>query len=169
MGRDPLGIWWNDRARALGYADGEALAAALGAKRYRLQQIYRAAARELVDALGTVNVLPQALRGELERLALPFDTVTPTVVRRSGDGQTTKGLFALHDGQEVEAVLMEHRGERNTVCISSQAGCAFACAFCATGQAGFSRHLSSSEIFDQARYFARTLALQGRKVTNIVF
>ncbi|MDE2571001.1 MAG: 23S rRNA (adenine(2503)-C(2))-methyltransferase RlmN, partial [bacterium] len=96
-------------------------------------------------------------------------TVTPTVVRRSGDGQTTKGLFALHDGQLVEAVLMEHHGERNTVCISSQAGCAFACAFCATGQGGFSRHLSAAEIFDQARYFARQLARAGRRVTNVVF
>jgi 23S rRNA (adenine2503-C2)-methyltransferase len=82
--------------------------------------------------------------------------------------QTTKGLFRLHDGNEVEAVLMEHHGDRNTVCFSSQAGCAYACTFCATGQAGFTRNLSATEIFDQVRYFARTLAAQGRKVTNLV-
>jgi 23S rRNA (adenine2503-C2)-methyltransferase len=69
----------------------------------------------------------------------------------------------------VEAVLMEHWGGRNTVCISSQAGCAYKCAFCSTGQAGFTRHLAADEIFDQARYFARRLAVDGRKLTNIVF
>jgi 23S rRNA (adenine2503-C2)-methyltransferase len=64
---------------------------------------------------------------------------------------------------------MEHHGERNTVCISSQSGCAYACAFCSTGQAGFTRHLTATEIFDQARYFAKQLARDGRKITNIVF
>jgi 23S rRNA (adenine2503-C2)-methyltransferase len=64
---------------------------------------------------------------------------------------------------------MQHHGERNTVCISSQAGCAYACAFCSTGQAGFTRHLTPTEIFDQARYFARLLHAQGRKITNVVF
>jgi 23S rRNA (adenine2503-C2)-methyltransferase len=78
-------------------------------------------------------------------------------------------LFRLHDGSEVETVLMEHHGGRNTVCISSQAGCAYACAFCATGQAGFTRNLSATEIFDQARYFARQLARDGRKITNVVY
>jgi len=70
---------------------------------------------------------------------------------------------------QVEAVLMEHRGDRTTVCISSQAGCAFACAFCATGQGGFSRHLRATEIFDQARFFAIELAKKGKKITNVVF
>ena len=162
-------IWWDDRAQAIGSRDGQSLAEELGLKRYRIDQLYRAAAKELLEDVASITVLPQTLRDELAARGFPFDTVAPSVVQRSNDRQTTKGLFALHDGQQVEAVLMEHRGERNTVCISSQAGCAFACAFCATGQAGFSRHLSSSEIFDQARYFARTLALQGRKVTNIVF
>jgi 23S rRNA (adenine2503-C2)-methyltransferase len=64
---------------------------------------------------------------------------------------------------------MEHTGDRTTVCISSQAGCAFACAFCSTGQAGFTRNLTAVEIFDQARYFARELASRGKRVTNVVF
>jgi 23S rRNA (adenine2503-C2)-methyltransferase len=64
---------------------------------------------------------------------------------------------------------MQHRGERNTVCISSQAGCAYACSFCSTGQAGFTRNLTATEIFDQARYFAKQLAREGRKITNVVF
>jgi 23S rRNA (adenine2503-C2)-methyltransferase len=64
---------------------------------------------------------------------------------------------------------MEHWGDRTTVCISSQAGCAYACAFCSTGQAGFTRNLGAVEIFDQARFFARELKARGKKITNIVF
>ncbi len=64
---------------------------------------------------------------------------------------------------------MEHFGDRNTVCISSQAGCAYGCAFCATGQGGFTRQLSATEIFEQARFFAQTLAQKGKRITNIVF
>ena len=91
------------------------------------------------------------------------------MVQRSRDAQTTKGLFRLGDGKEVEAVLMEHLGDRTTLCISSQAGCAFACAFCSTGQAGFSRNLTAGEIFDQAWFFARELAAREKRITNIVF
>lgn len=90
------------------------------------------------------------------------------MIQRSNDKQTTKGLFRLHDGYEVEAMLMEHHGDRNTVGISSQAGCAYACTFCATGQAGFSRNLTATEIFDRVRYFAKQLARQNRKITNVV-
>ena len=64
---------------------------------------------------------------------------------------------------------MEHHGDRTTLCISSQAGCAFACAFCSTGQAGFNRNLSAGEIFDQAWFFARELAAREKRITNIVF
>ncbi len=98
-----------------------------------------------------------------------FSAIEPMTLQRSKDGQTTKGLFRLRDGKEVEAVLMEHYGDRTTVCISSQAGCAFACAFCSTGQAGFTRNLSAGEIFDQAWFFARELAERGKRITNVVF
>ena len=64
---------------------------------------------------------------------------------------------------------MEHYGDRTTLCVSSQAGCAFACAFCSTGQAGFSRNLTAGEIFDQAWFFARELAPRGKRITNVVF
>jgi 23S rRNA (adenine2503-C2)-methyltransferase len=64
---------------------------------------------------------------------------------------------------------MEHYGDRTTVCISSQAGCAFACAFCATGQGGFNRNLTAGEIFEQALFFARTLAERKKRITNVVF
>ncbi len=162
-----LGI--DEKARRAGYADGAAFALAHGLKNYRLEQLYRAAAKEFVDDLADVTTLPKELRATLAGEGFAFDSVEPVVIQKSNDKQTTKGLFALADGAEVEAVLMEHFGERNTVCISSQAGCAFACSFCSTGQAGFTRQLEATEIFDQARYFARLLAKQNRRITNIVF
>jgi 23S rRNA (adenine2503-C2)-methyltransferase len=162
-------LWVEQKARRAGFSDGAELAAAYALKPYRLEQLYRAATKELVESLDSVSVLPHALRTSLNERGLRLDSVEPVVVQRSNDGQTTKGLFRLHDGNQVESVLMEHHGGRTTVCISSQAGCAFACAFCATGQAGFTRNLSADEIFDQARYFARELAGRGKKITNIVF
>ncbi len=165
----PASLWLDEKARAAGYADAAELAERHALKPYRLTQLYRAATKELVGALASVTVLPKELRASLGDERFPFDAVEPVVIQRSNDRQTTKGLFRLADGSEVEAVLMEHHGERNTVCISSQAGCAYKCAFCSTGQAGFTRHLRATEIFDQARYFARRLAEEKRKITNIVF
>src|SRR5262249_12148557 len=134
-----------------------------------LTQLYRAACKELAGDVRDVTTLPKELRTELHDRGLTFSCVEPTVVQRSNDGQTTKALFRLADGKEVEAVLMAHTGDRTTVCISSQAACAFACAFCSTGQAGFSRTLTAVEIFDQARYFARELISRGKCITNVVF
>ena len=162
-------LWIDEKARRAGYADGATFALAHGLKNYRLEQLYRAAAKEFIDDLADVTTLPKELRATLADEGFAFDSVEPVVIQKSSDKQTTKGLFALADGAEVEAVLMEHFGERNTVCISSQAGCAFACTFCSTGQAGFTRQLEATEIFDQARYFARLLAKQNRRITNIVF
>jgi len=167
--RTPQQIWFEEKARRGGYAGGEGLLASHAFKPYRLEQIYRAATKELVPALEAVSTLPKELRESLASQGFAFDSIVPVVVEGSRDGQTTKGLFRLADGSDVEAVLMEHYGERSTVCISSQAGCAYACAFCATGQAGFMRNLEATEIFDQAVYFARVLASRGKKVTNVVF
>ena len=169
MKRDAQALWIDEKARRAGFADGAAFARELELKPYRLQQIYRAATKELVADIADVTVLPKELRAKLQELNFAFDSVAPVVIQHSTDKQTTKGLFKLSDGAEVEAVLMEFYGDRNTVCISSQAGCAYACAFCSTGQAGFTRQLESSEIFDQMRYFARQLAQKGKRITNIVF
>jgi len=162
-------IWIDEAARRAGYSDGATFAAAHGFKNYRLAQLYRAATRELAEEVGDVTVLPKELRAALTAEGFRFEGVEPVVVEHSNDKQTIKGLFRLADGNEIEAVLMQHHGGRNTVCISSQAGCAYCCAFCATGQAGFTRHLSATEIFDQARYFARLLHARDAKITNVVF
>jgi 23S rRNA (adenine2503-C2)-methyltransferase len=167
--REPREIWLSGVVRRAGFSDGAAFAAEFDLRPYRLIQLYRAACRELAGSVGDLSTLPKDLRTRLTERGLAFSSVTPSVVQRSGDGQTTKALFRLPDGKEVEAVLMEHTGDRTTVCISSQAGCAFACAFCSTGQAGFTRNLSAVEIFDQARYFARELAPRGKRITNVVF
>jgi 23S rRNA (adenine2503-C2)-methyltransferase len=162
-------LWVEQKARRAGFADAAGLAVAYALKPYRLEQLYRAATKELVASLEDISVLPRELRTRLGERGVRLDSVEPVVIQRSNDEQTTKGLFRLHDGNQVEAVLMEHWGGRTTVCISSQAGCAFACAFCATGQAGFTRNLEPDEIFDQARFFARELAARGKKITNVVF
>ncbi|MDQ6930351.1 MAG: 23S rRNA (adenine(2503)-C(2))-methyltransferase RlmN [Candidatus Eremiobacteraeota bacterium] len=169
MKRDAQALWIDEKARRAGFSGGDAFVRELDLKPYRLGQLYRAAVKELLTDITAVTVLPKELRAKLHTLNFAFDSVSPVVVQQSSDKQTTKGLFKLRDGAEVEAVLMEFYGNRNTVCISSQAGCAYACAFCSTGQAGFTRQLEPTEIFDQTRYFARQLAEKGKKITNIVF
>jgi 23S rRNA (adenine2503-C2)-methyltransferase len=108
--------------------------------------------------------LPSAVRASLE-VALP--PALREVSRRSADdGQTTKWLWRLHDEARVETVLM-HYPDRVTVCVSTQAGCAMACQFCATGQAGFERHLSEGEIVEQVAVAMREAT--PRRVSNVVF
>ncbi len=162
-------IWLENKAKRAGFSGSSELSNAWGLKGYRLGQLYRAATKELVPGVEAISVLPGATRVLLRERGFELESVAPVTILRSNDGQTAKGLFRLHDGNEVEAVLMEHYGDRTTVCISSQAGCAFKCAFCSTGQAGFTRNLDAVEIFDQARFFARELATRGKKITNIVF
>ncbi|MBV8531445.1 MAG: 23S rRNA (adenine(2503)-C(2))-methyltransferase RlmN [Candidatus Eremiobacteraeota bacterium] len=158
-----------DVVERAGFADVGEFQSAYGLKPYRLRQLYRAATKELAGSVNDVTTLPKELRAGLVERGIAFSAIEPVTVQRSRDGQTTKALFRLRDGKEVEAVLMEHHGGRTTLCISSQAGCAFACAFCATGQGGFNRNLSAGEIFDQAWFFARRIAAAGKRITNVVF
>ncbi len=169
MNREAQTIWFEEKIRRAGFTDVAAFAQHFDLKPYRLRQIYHAAAKELAGDIDDVTTLSKETRAALRDAGFSFNSVEAVVEQHSGDKQTTKGLFRLADGAEVEAVLMEHYGDRNTVCISSQAGCAFACAFCSTGQAGFTRQLEATEIFDQARFFARELAAKGKRITNIVF
>jgi 23S rRNA (adenine2503-C2)-methyltransferase len=169
VNRDPLAVWLTHAAARAGFPNVDALARAHDLKPYRLRQIYRAAAKEFLADVQVVTTLPKDLRAALARAGLTFSSLALSAIQHSSDRQTIKALFRLRDGNEVEAVLMEHAGGRTTVCISSQAGCAFACAFCATGQAGFTRNLDAVEIFDQALFFARELAGRGKRVTNVVF
>jgi 23S rRNA (adenine2503-C2)-methyltransferase len=92
--------------------------------------------------------------------------LTAEVESTSVDGETVKWLWRLHDGHHIETVLM-HYDDRTTVCVSSQAGCAMGCGFCATGQAGFDRQLSVGEIVEQVIRARRTS--EPRRVSNVVF
>jgi 23S rRNA (adenine2503-C2)-methyltransferase len=108
--------------------------------------------------------LPAALRNRLT--AEHPDALGEIRASVTDDGDTVKWLWALADGAQVETVLM-HYPKRSTVCVSTQAGCAMACGFCATGQAGFTRNLTSGEILEQV-VRARQHAAP-RRVDNVVF
>ena len=128
-------------------------------------------ARQVWDGLHTrvqrpeeMTELPAPLRASLEA-ALP-PTLREVSRRTADDGETTKWLWALGDGARVETVLMRYP-DRVTVCVSTQAGCAMACQFCATGQAGFRRHLREGEIVEQVAAAMREAA--PRRLSNVVF
>jgi 23S rRNA (adenine2503-C2)-methyltransferase len=105
----------------------------------------------------------------LERLAPLLPTLlTPVRALDTDDGQTVKTLWRGHDGTLVESVLMRY-ADRTTVCVSSQAGCGMACPFCATGQAGLTRNLSTAEIVEQVVAAQRLESARGGRVSNVVF
>ncbi|KKR08155.1 MAG: putative dual-specificity RNA methyltransferase RlmN [Parcubacteria group bacterium GW2011_GWC2_39_14] len=87
----------------------------------------------------------------------------------SKENNTTKELITLEDGFQIETVLMRHEDGRNTVCVSSQVGCALGCDFCATGKLGFFRNLTANEIVMQVLLFNRLLKKEGKQVTNVVY
>ncbi len=133
---------------------------------YRAKQTWEGLYRHFWNAPDEFSSLPKSLREKLSA-NLAFASLTPTTQLASSDRQTIKTLFQLHDGKVIEAVLMRYE-KRNTLCISTQAGCAMGCVFCATGQMGFKRHLTSGEIVAQALHYARLLHEQNDRVTNIV-
>jgi 23S rRNA (adenine2503-C2)-methyltransferase len=144
-----------------------------GAPSYRARQIADAVWTGGARDASAVRTLPAALRAELD-LAFRFDTLADTELRVTDGDLTEKALHRLSDGALVESVLMHYPAragnrERHTVCISSQAGCAVGCPFCATGELGFTRDLEAAEIVDQVRAAARRLTTRGRRLTNVVF
>jgi 23S rRNA (adenine2503-C2)-methyltransferase len=131
--------------------------------RYRVEQLVQGLWREGLP-LADVTTVPKGLR---ERLALEHPAALEVANEVVSDaGTTRKWVFRLHDGATIETVLMTYQ-DRVTVCVSSQAGCAMGCTFCATGQAGFSRQLSVGEVIEQVVYAAR--AAGDRRLSNVVF
>ena len=139
---------------------------ALGEPAYRVTQLWQGLYQHLWDNADQFTNFPISLRQKLSN-QFSFSSLTPVQVQTSKDGETTKTLLALPDGKAIEAVLMLY-DDRRTLCISTQAGCAMGCVFCATGQMGFLKHLTSGEIVEQVLYYARQLKLRGERVTNIV-
>ena len=144
-----------------------------GAPVYRARQIADAVWRGAATAAADIGTLPAPFRDALDA-DFRFDTVADTELKEADGGLTEKALHRLADGALIESVLMHYPArtrsrERHTLCISSQAGCAVGCPFCATGELGFGRDLAVAEIVDQVRFASRRLTANGKRLTNIVF
>jgi 23S rRNA (adenine2503-C2)-methyltransferase len=124
---------------------------------------------EHAETWAVMPELPARFRARAEK-ELPFTRLPVATETHSGDGFTRKYLLSLADDRRIETVLMRFTG-RVTACISSQAGCAMGCVFCATGQMGFARHLTAGEIVAQALHVNRVLGAnhRGERLRNIVF
>ena len=133
----------------------QATLAEWGEPAFRTRQIWEWLYVQLTASYEAMTNLPKPLRDRLGA-AYPIGRLTPKIDLLSADGWTRKILFALPDGSQIETVLMEY-DTRNTVCVSTQAGCAMGCTFCATGQGGFQRNLTSGEIVEQVLFFDREL------------
>jgi 23S rRNA (adenine2503-C2)-methyltransferase len=131
---------------------------------YRAGQIFRRLWQAPIENWNQATELPLTLRTELES-SFPLPRLTADVIQQSSDG-TRKYLWRLRDGEAIESVLIPS-GTRRTLCISSQAGCALGCTFCATGRMGFRRNLTVFEIAGQIREIV--LRDPSEKPTNIVF
>jgi 23S rRNA (adenine2503-C2)-methyltransferase len=132
---------------------------ARGEPAYRADQLLAGVHRSDVDGFPAISELPLATRAALAE-AYRFSAIHGSHVLEADGGMTAKAVHELWDGQRVESVLMRYAGRdgalaRTTICISSQAGCAVGCPFCATGQAGFARQLTPGEIVDQVLHWHR--------------
>lgn len=146
---------------------------AQGQPAFRAKQILAGVYGRLPTGMTAMPGVPKGV-GEALDAALPLGILTEEASRTSADGLTTKTLFRTPDGCLIEAVLMQYtQGDgtptRTTACISSQAGCAYGCVFCATGKMGLERNLSAGEIVAQVVAMARLAAAHGQPLTNIVY
>jgi len=135
---------------------------------YRLKQIKKAVFSDLIEDWNQATTFPRNLREKLSE-SCQIKELKEEKTLISKDKQTVKILFKLKEGSIIESVLMKHIDGRRTVCVSSQIGCKIGCKFCATGQKGFKRDLTTSEIIDQVLFFARLLKKDKENITNIVF
>ncbi len=140
--------------------------AAWGEPAYRARQIWHSLYRQLRSSPEEMSDLSIALRGRLAQ-SFRFSSLTALDSLRSKDGETEKLLLGLASGHQIETVLMRYE-RRRTACISTQAGCAMGCPFCATGQMGLQRNLSSGEIVEQVLLLARRLSQEEEHLTNVV-
>ena len=160
-----------------GVPDAELVAwlEANGEPAYRARQLQTALWSGATDSPHAISTLPRPLATAVDEAFRWSTVVDDTVVLADGDN-TEKALHRLSDGTTVESVLMhypERPGQRarHTLCISSQAGCAVGCPFCATGELGFERDLETAEILDQVRSAGARLAQRedGARLTNVVY
>lgn len=137
--------------------------------KYRFAQANQAIWQDFISSWQEVSNFPKALREKLE-IESPLG-INAKVDKNSSRNKSLKALITLVDQEEIETVLIRQKDKRNTVCVSSQVGCALGCEFCATGSFGFRRNLTAEEIVEQVVFWARYLKKEnkGEKVDNIVF
>ncbi len=141
--------------------------ATLGYPKFRVKQLWQGMYKELLNSPKEISTLPKNFAQELET-RLTFNTLTPIQTSMSSDNETEKVLFQLEDNQSIETVLMSYHS-RETICVSTQVGCAMNCGFCATGAMGFIRNLTAGEIVQQVIYYVKLLQMLDKKITNLVF
>ena len=144
----------------------EAFFRSRGKERYRARQVSRWIYQRGAEEFSVMTDLSRGFRMEMEagcRISSP-----PADNEEVSIDGTEKVLFRLEDGEGIESVLIPE-GNRRTLCVSTQAGCALSCMFCATGSSGFRRNLTSAEIIHQACFAARRMAERGDRLTNVVF
>ena len=133
---------------------------------FRKTQFQKALFDQLVTSFDEITVFPKFLRDELKE---KFPLTSMFLVESHKSESTIKFVLKTHDGHFVESVLMLHRDNRKTVCVSSQVFCAVGCTFCATGANSFRRSLTAEEIVEQVLFVARYLKNKDDRVTNVVF
>jgi 23S rRNA (adenine2503-C2)-methyltransferase len=151
----------------LTYNELAGLITGFGEPSYRAKQVWEQAYRMFVSSFDEMSNIPVKLRNRLSE-EINFSHLTAHTDLLSSDGHTRKILFDLPDGSQVETVLMGY-SVRRTACISTQAGCALGCTFCATGQGGLQRNITSGEIVEQVLFFAKELNKKEDRLTNLVF
>jgi 23S rRNA (adenine2503-C2)-methyltransferase len=163
----------NDLRRLLP-AELDGVIGELGEASYRSAQILTGVWKHCAPDLDAITTLPASLRARLAAAGYGLGEDAAIAEVASADGTTTKLLLRLGTGTLIETVLMQYPGAgdrhpRSTVCVSTQAGCAMGCVFCATGQMGFERNLAAEEIVAQVLHVQRLLRARGEHVTNVVF
>lgn len=136
---------------------------------FRERQVFEGVFKKFVSDWSEVTNLPKSLWEKLNKeCSLEIDGK----IFESKDGKTFKALITLKDSEKIETVLMRYSDGRNSLCVSSQVGCALGCKFCATGKMGLKRNLSYGEIVEQFLFFSRFLKKkfgENEKITNVIF
>ncbi len=163
-------------------AEVGALCAEFGVPQFRAGQLLHSLYHDWPASIQDVTTLPSGLRDRLSAEGYTVGLASEVRSVVSADGQTSKLLLRMAGGTLIETVLMQYqqapgapgddlpaRHPRSTVCVSTQAGCAMGCVFCATGQMGFERNLAAEEVIAQVVHVARLLKARGEHITNVVF
>jgi len=135
---------------------------------FRYAQIENAIYKNHITNFDDIGTIPKDLREKLKE-NFYFTSLTVEELVTSENGQTTKILFKTQSGHLIESVIMRHLSGRNTLCVSSQAGCPMACTFCATWKLGFQKNLSFTEIIEQIHFAYIQLNRERTSLRNIVF